>query len=145
MTTSFFNNTYESDVPLAGTAGAPISPTGVLSITNNPTTHIDQQIYHFWVTDSLCLESPISHFQHSGFHDGHFTRFSDREGWERSYPNAVLRKDTLPTVGAQTTTTVAPPLISSPHLTLLPSSTAQQPSSSFSTVKFTPSTKSTDY
>ena len=114
MTTSIFDNTYESDVPLAGTAGAPIPPTDVLSITDNLTTHIDQQIYHFWVNNSSCLEASISHFQNSGFSDCHFTRFSSCEGWERSYHNAVLLKDTLLTIGAQPTTIVAPPLISSP-------------------------------
>ena len=96
MKHSFFDNKFKPDVPFGGNPGAPNITTGVLSITAEPEFGARRQTYHFWVTDSSCLDESINHFRDNGFPDHSYTKYSSRDQWKRSYPDAVLRKDTLP-------------------------------------------------
>ena len=66
MKHSFFDKMFRPDVPFGGTPGAPITTTGVLSITAEPEFGAVRQIYHFWVTDSSCLDDSINHFKENG-------------------------------------------------------------------------------
>ena len=96
MKHSFFYNKFKPDVPFAGTPSAPSITTGVLSITAEPEFGARRHTYHFWVTDTSCLDDSISHFQQNGYPDSTFTKYTSRSQWNKSYPDSILRADSLP-------------------------------------------------
>ena len=110
MEKSHFAGRFRPDVPFAGTSGSPNINTGVLSITRPPTGDDVRVSYHFWVTDASCVEPSIAHFQSKGFPDCHFVKFTSREQWTRSYRDAVLQIDSLPTAPPKSSPAAAPPL-----------------------------------
>ena len=96
MKHSFFHKKFTPDVPYAGTPNAPSITTGVLSITADPAFGARRDTYHFWVTDTSSLDASISHFRQNGWTDSTFTKYSSRSLWNRSYPDSILRSDSLP-------------------------------------------------
>ena len=98
MKHSFFHNKFTPDVPFAGTPNAPSITTGVLSIIADPAFGARRDTYHFLVTDSSCLDASISHFRQNGWTDSTFTKYSSRSQWNRSYPDSILRADSLPII-----------------------------------------------
>ena len=79
---SFFQDLYESDLPLPGQIGSEFNRTGVLHAgsTDRRKTPI-----HFWVVDSTVVPNAVRKLTAEGYDDTHFTPYSGRPMWTARY------------------------------------------------------------